>query len=162
MTKNRGSAEKVRAPTAEEVKAALAEPDPLANISGPERRRQSNERVLRSLAAAEFRDPQSGRLDGARLSERLGLSLTELAAAAGVTSQLLSRQPDAPAAQMGLAQVAWAIVAAEELLGPGRIRIWLRTPLSALAGQAPLQWILDGRADMLARRIVQVLEAGPD
>lgn len=109
-----------------------------------------------------LRDPGSGRLDARRIAAVLGVPVSRLAGAAGVSQQALSARPDSPKAQTGLQPIARIIAALEEFLPTEHVQMWVNTPLQRLGGETPLAMIADGRAEVLARTIERVLDGGPE
>jgi hypothetical protein len=112
--------------------------------------------------APSLRDPSSGRLDARRIASVLGVPVSRLAGAAGVTQQALSARPDSPKAQAGLQPVARVIAALEEFLPAEHVQMWVNTPLQRLGGETPLAMIAGGRADVLARAIERALDGGSE
>jgi len=109
-----------------------------------------------------LRHPGSGRLDARRIAAVLGVPVSRLAGAAGVSQQALSARPDSTKAQSGLQPIARAIAALEEFLPADHVQMWLNTPLQRLGGETPLAMIADGRAEVLARAIERALEGGSE
>jgi hypothetical protein len=117
---------------------------------------------LTTVAAPELCDERSGRFDAKRIAERVGVSVNRLAPATGVSQQALSRRPDSPRAQKGLASIARVLAALDELHPAAEAKMWLNTPRSRLGDAAPLELILQGRADAVARMLERALEGIPD
>ena len=111
------------------------------------------------IATPKLRGP-SGRLDAQRLADRLGVSLRQLAAVAGVTHQALSATPDSKRAQPGLDAIARALGTLDTLLAESSARAWLNAPHSMLNGATPLQALLDGRAERVASMLGVAVEGG--
>ena len=145
--------ERLRPPTAEEIAAALEEPDHSGRMSGPERRHWSDTQVVARLSVPELRHAESKRFDAAAIAARLGLSIEEVSVAAGTSVRLLALQTDAAEAQPGLEALVRIIVAAEELVGPEMVATWFRSPNRALGGASPSALVLAGKAEALARRL---------
>lgn len=114
-----------------------------------------------SVAAPELRDEASGRFDAKRIAERLGVSVNRLAQATGVSQQALSKQPTSPRAQKGLASIARALAAVDELLPGDQAKMWLNTPHLRLDNASPVEVIVQGGADNVARMIEGALEGIP-
>jgi DNA-binding NarL/FixJ family response regulator len=117
---------------------------------------------LVAISGPELRSPESGRLDAKRIAARLGVSVSRLAPAVRVSQQALSARPDSLRAQAGLLPVARVLAALDEVLPPGQVRMWLNAPQALLGGEVPLESMLRGGADALARRIEGALEGLPD
>lgn len=149
-------------PSAAEIAAAReAIEGGVENLPTPAERLTSAAEWVRVDAPA-LRDPKSGRLDAARIAAVLGVPVSPLAAAAGVTQQALSARPDSPKAQSGLQPIARVLGALEELLPGAQRQMWLNAPLRRLGGETPLAMILGGRADVLARTLERALESGSE
>jgi hypothetical protein len=150
------------APSDAEVEAARAAIDSaLGGLPSPaERLARAAEWI--SVDAPSLRDPGSGRLDAGRIAAVLGVPVSRLARAVGVTQQALSARPDSPKAQSGLQPIARVIAALEEFLPPEHVQMWANTPLQRLGGETPLEMILDGRAEVLARGIERALDGGSE
>lgn len=114
-----------------------------------------------SVAAPELRDEASGRFDAKRIAERLGVSVNRLAQATSVSQQALSKQPTSPRAQKGLASIARVLAAVDELLPGDEAKMWLNTPHPRLDGASPVEVIVQGGGDKVARMIEGALEGIP-
>jgi hypothetical protein len=149
-------------PTTGEVTKALARVE--AGLKRAQTPKQALARAakLTTVAAPELCDERSGRFDAKRIAERLGVSINRLAPATGVSQQALSRRPDSPRAQKGLASLARLLAALDELHPAAEAKMWLNTPRSGLGDAAPLELILQGRADSVARMLERALEGIPD
>lgn len=115
-----------------------------------------------TVDAPALRDPGTGRLDARRIARRLGVSVSRLAGVAGVTQQALSARPAAASAQAGLLPVARVLAALDELLAPAHVRMWLQAPHARLGGRTPLDAILAGEGERVARLVEGALEGLPD
>ena len=149
-------------PTTGEVTKALARVE--AGLKRAQTPKQALARAakLTTVAAPELCDERSGRFDAKRIAERLGVSVNRLAPATGVSQQALSKRPDSPRAQKGLAFIARVLAALDELHPAAGTKMWLNTPRSRLGDAAPLELILQGRADAVARMLERALEGIPD
>jgi hypothetical protein len=149
-------------PSPHEVEAARARAEAgLGSIISPAQAAAYSAALVK-LDASDLREPLSGRLDARLIAERLGVSVSRLAPAAGVSQQALSARPDSLRAQAGLLHVARVLAALDEMLPRGQHAMWLRTPRTRFAGEAPLAMLLDGRAEPLARELEGALEGLPD
>ena len=149
-------------PTTGEVTKALARVE--AGLKRTQTPKQALARAakLTTVAAPELCDERSGRLDAKRIAQRLGVSVNRLAPATGVSQQALSKRPDSPRAQKGLAFIARVLAALDELHPAAGAKMWLNTPRFRLGDAAPLELILQGRADAVARMLERALEGIPD
>ena len=149
-------------PTAGEVAKALA------RVEAELRRRPTPRQALAcaakvvEIAAPELRDEGSGRFDARRIAARLGVSVNRLAPATGVSQQALSRRPDSPRAQKGLTSVARVLAALGELHPGGKAKKWLNAPNPRMGDTAPLDLVLQGRADEVSRMLERAIEGIPD
>jgi uncharacterized protein (DUF2384 family) len=96
------------------------------------------------------------------VASRLGISVARLAPAVGVAQQTLSARPDAKSAQPGLHDVARVLESLEDLLPDERVRMWLQAPIAALGGRTPLDLLLEGKSQALARYVEAVRDGSPD
>lgn len=148
-------------PSPQEVEAARARARAGLASLVPPARAAAYAAALLSIDAADLRDPASGRLDARRVAERLGVSVSRLAGAAGVSQQALSARPDSLRAQAGLLQVARVLAALDEIVPRGEHAMWLRTPRARFGRDTPLEMLIDGRAEALARELEGALEGLP-
>lgn len=149
-------------PTADEVAKALARVEAGLRRRPTPRQALARAAKLVHIAAPELRDDGSGRFDARRVAARLGVSVNRLAPATGVSQQALSRRPDSPRAQKGLASVARVLAALGELHSTGTAKKWLNAPNPRMDDTAPLDLILQGRADEVSRMLERALEGIPD
>ena len=149
-------------PTADEVAKALARVEAGLRHRPTPRQALARAAKLVHVAAPELRAEDSGRFDARRIAARLGVSVNRLAPATGVSQQALSRRPDSPRAQKGLTSVARALAALGELHPAGKAKKWLNAPNPRMNHTAPLDLILQGRADEVSRMLERALEGIPD
>ncbi len=84
----------------------------------------------------EFHDKATGRLDSDAVARGLGISVSGLAKAVGLTPSALSKRPHARAAQGALREIEFAVAALRRLLGSdARVRAWLNAPHPDLKGR---------------------------
>lgn len=83
------------------------------------------------------------------MSQRLRLSLAELAKLAHVHRNTLAQRPDSPLVQKGLEPVVRILTAAEELTGDAdRAIVWFRyQPITGHGGKTALELVEAGAAD---------------
>ena len=148
-------------PTAAEVAKALTRVDAGLKRLPTLKQALSRAAKLTTVAMPELRDERSGRFDAKRIAERLGVSINRLAPATGVSQQALSKRPDSPRAQKGLAAIARVLAALDELHPARAAKMWLNAPRPQLDDTAPLELILQGRADAVARMLERALEGIP-
>lgn len=128
-------------PSAEERRAPLAD---VLGITAP------------ALRAA------SGRLDARKITAELGVSLASLAKITPISRQALNETPDSARAQTALDPVARALHVLGLVLPRERVSAWLNTPHPRLEGETPLQAILQGRAERVARMLEMGRDGGVD
>ena len=115
--------------------------------------------ALLQVPDADLRDAESGRLHAKHIADALGISLQQLAAVTPLSPQGLRGNPDSPRAQVALHPIARIVSALRRLLPPAAHRAWLQTPSMAFDGHTPMEFVLNGRASDIARR-VEMLEQG--
>lgn len=140
-----------RAPASEaEQKAAIARVErELAKSSTTTGRPQLLTDVL-GIKVPELRS-SSGRLDAKKIAGRLRISLSQLEDAVGVSRQALHKNADSEKAQAGLDPIARVIDVMDRVFDPEQAPMWLNARNDALKGKTPLETILAGRAESIAR-----------
>ncbi len=92
----------------------------------------------------------TGRLDAARVATKMGLTLSQIAKAIGVTTSALSRRPTAAAAQAGLRELEFSWATLLEMLGTVELaRAWLHAGHADFSGEPPLRYLMEGGAKRL-------------
>jgi len=121
----------------------------LLRVLGGSRRAGAAPRAHESFVAG-FHEP-TGRLDAARVARTMGLTLSQVARAIGVTPSALSKRPAAGAAQAGLRELesAWAMLL-DMLGGEELARAWLHAGHPDFSGRPPLAYLSEGGARRLA------------
>lgn len=107
-------------------------------------------------ATAPLRAP-SGRLDADKVAELFDLTRSDIAKIAGGTPEAVRKTPDSPRLQPSLQlleQCARLLVLNPD---PVNFRTWLNTPNSELGDVTPIAAIKDGRADIVAHMVEDVL-----
>jgi hypothetical protein len=150
------------AATKDQQRAALArvEQRVAAGIPTAAERRAPLADVL-GISVPDLR-ARSGRLDATKIADRLDVPIAKLAAAAGVTRQALSQTPDSPNFQSALDPMARALDVLDRVLSRGDQRKWLQTKHSRLGGATPIEAMLSGRAEAVARMLESVRDGGVD
>lgn len=119
-------------------------------------------RALDETMVEEFHDRATGRLDADAVARGLGVSVSGLARAVGLTPSALSKRPHARAAQDALREIEFAVAALQKLLGSdARVRAWLNAPHPDLGGDAPLALLTKGSAKDLADYVRGALAGQP-
>jgi hypothetical protein len=111
---------------------------------------------LLQVHVPHLRNPKTGRLDAARIAKTLGVSIRQLAAATPVTQQALSETPDSPRAQSALDPFARVIAVLEQMLAPEQLMAWLRTPNAHWGKRTPLEALLAGDGESVARALEMI------
>jgi hypothetical protein len=109
------------------------------------------------IAAPNLRSP-SGRLDATRIAKRLGVPIARLAAVVGVSRQALTQTPDSPGIQHALDPIARTLHVLDETLDPDDHQKWLRTSRVNLDRKTPLDAIMNGNANTVARLLESARE----
>lgn len=151
------------ASTASEAGALLTTlegiPRTIANL---ERLMKPSKVTPSSDVVEEFHDPSSGRLDATRVAAALGLAVSALAPAVGVTASALSKRPTARAAQKGLREIEFTWATLRRMLGSDpAVRAWLNGPHPDLGGQPPISLLTEGSATALADYVRSALIGQP-
>jgi len=110
-----------------------------------------------SIAAPDLRAP-SGRLDATKIAKRLGVPIARLAAVVGVSRQALSQTPDSIGIQHALDDIAHTLDVLDKSLQPDDQQKWLRTSRVDLDRKTPLDTIMGGGADAVARMLESARE----
>jgi hypothetical protein len=149
-------------PTADDVAKALVNVEAgLKRIPTP-KQALARAAKLTTIVTPELRSEESGRFDANKIAARLGVSVNRLAPSTGVSQQALSKRPDSPRAQKALASAARVLAALDELHLVNEARMWLQTPHPRLGDEPPLELILRGEADIVARMLERALEGVAD
>ena len=137
--------------------------DAIANLAQVfEAGKPKEEHVLGETMVEEFHDQATGRLDSDAVARGLGISVSGLAKAVGLTPSALSKRPHAKAAQDALREIEFAVAALRRLLGSdARVRAWLNAPHPDLGGDAPLALLAKGSAKDLADYVRGALSGQP-
>ena len=118
--------------------------------------------------SARLRDAASGRLDARKISELLGITLTDLATkVCGVTKQALSQSPTSTGIQEKLQPLEEVALLLHWCGGDeAKLRAWLHRPnrdFPEVGGKtpSPLDLILRGHAGIVARKVLNLLTGHP-
>ncbi len=109
------------------------------------------------IAAPNLRAP-SGRLDATMIAKQLGVPIARLAAVVGVSRQALTQTPDSPGIQHALDPIARTLHVLDESLGSDDQQKWLRTSRVNLDRKTPLDAIMNGNANTVARLLESARE----
>lgn len=116
--------------------------------------------VRRVLAATADLRAESGRLDAGKIAGALGISVAALAVLLGKHRQTVSKTPDAAPLQEALAPYE-RIVRLRAVLPPEQFRSWLNAANPQLEGRTPIGVVLDGRAEVVADLVEDLLTGVP-
>ncbi len=109
-------------------------------------------------------DPATGRYDAKRLADILSISQKEMAGVVSYTPRGLGKNPASPHLQPQLERLVKLITTLRELLDGDMslVRVWLKAPHPALGNAKPLDYLAEGRLD-LVESLVYAIEIGqPD
>jgi hypothetical protein len=109
------------------------------------------------LTASNFRETGQPYLSARRVSEKLGLPLTELAAMIGVARTTLTAKSGLRKVDSALSPLVRIIAMAAEMAGDeGRAAIWFKhQPLPGWGGKTALDLVREGKSD----RVLDYLES---
>jgi CheY-like chemotaxis protein len=147
--------------TEDEVRAARQRVEnALDHLPGAEERRAPLADVL-GITAPALR-AASGRLDARKIAAELGVSLASLARITPISRQALNETPDSARAQAALDPVARTLHVLGLVLPREAVSAWLNAPHPRLEGETPIQAILQGRAERVARMLEMARDGGVD
>lgn len=109
------------------------------------------------MAATHFSDGQSPFLSAGRVSEKLGLTLSELARLIGVARNTLTAKSSARKVDNALSHVVRILAMASEMAGDeNRAIIWFKhQPIPGWAGKTAYDLVSEGKSD----KVLAYLEA---
>lgn len=109
------------------------------------------------IAASRFREKNRPFLSARRVAELLGVTLTELAALAGVARNTLAAKTGGRKVDLALSPVVRIIAMASEMAGDDqRAAIWFKhQPIPGWAGRTAYDLVREGKAD----KVLAYLEA---
>jgi len=112
----------------------------------------------------EAHDPVSGRYDGLRIAQSLGLSAAEMAQVLSLTSRGLRKNPTSPRLQQSLTQLMATVTLLRELLDGSMplVRVWLRAPHPSLGGRTPLSYVLERRLEPVENLVRAIASGEPN
>jgi hypothetical protein len=132
----------------------------IGSIPGPEERRGPLADLL-GVRVPALRGA-SGRLDAKKIAGQLGISLARLARIAPISRQALNATPDSVRVQGALDPLARTLHVLGTVLPSEHVRAWLNAPHARLGGQTPIDAILEGRAEHVARMVEIARDGGVD
>ncbi|HEX7186144.1 MAG TPA: glycine zipper domain-containing protein [Thermoanaerobaculia bacterium] len=110
----------------------------------------------------ELHDPETGRLDAARVADYLKLPLKQLSEALGRNYSTVHRTPTAPAIQETLRSIKRSLEILGEVLGDrASVLAWWNSPHPDLGRKTPMQVLLEGRAQVIEDMLEAALEGIP-
>jgi uncharacterized protein (DUF2384 family) len=100
---------------------------------------------MKEVETALF-NPQSGRLDAARIAKEMGVPVATIAGAIGRKAPGVRKSPDASSLQRSLRKLYWVWVPLVDLYAGDRhhARIFLNAPNPHLENRAPIEFIEQG------------------
>ena len=113
--------------------------------------------VAFDISASSFGEKQSPFLSARRVAENLGVTLSELAALAGVARNTLTARTGARRVDAALSPLVRILAMAGEMAGgEGRAAIWFKhQPIPGWAGKTAYDLVREGKAD----KVLAYLEA---
>lgn len=115
--------------------------------------------TARPVVLQELHDPETGRLDAAKIAEYLAVPLAQLARALGANYATVHKTPAALALQERLLPIKTALVILSELFrDQSTVRAWLNSPHPDLGKRTPLAVILEGHGDAVAAILENAIE----
>jgi hypothetical protein len=130
-----------------QVESKPSAPDPLAG-------------ARKVIAATKNLRAANGRLSAHAVAERFGLKPAQLAKVLGKTKQAVAQTPDAPSLQTGLRQFE-RVARLEAVLTHNEFRAWLNQPNQHLDGDAPIDLLMAGRAEVVVNLAESMLTGTP-
>ena len=118
--------------------------------------------AARPVVLQELHDPETGRLDAAKIAGYLAVPLAQLARAIGANYATVHKTPAALSLQERLLPIKSALVILSELFrDQSTVRAWLNSPHPDLGKRTPLAVILEGHGDAVATILENALEGIP-
>ena len=112
--------------------------------------------------ALELSNSQSGRLDAKKIATLFRLKLVDIARLLNQKLPTVSKTPDAPSLQSGLALFQRMGMLLLRLVGSEEgLRIWMNTPNAQLEAKTPLSVVLDGKGDIVVDMLEDMLMGQP-
>jgi Protein of unknown function (DUF2384) len=101
-----------------------------------------------AVPLTELHNVASGRIDARRVADYLGVPLSHLADAVGVSYPAVHKTPDAMGLQRGLGPIKRSLSLLSRVAPNKRTaRAWLNSPHPDLGEKTPLEVMLSGHAD---------------
>jgi len=108
----------------------------------------------------ETHNPESGRFDALRIASELALKPGEIARILGRTASGIQKNPDSPGFQTELGRIVRIIRDLRELLDSiENVRIWLHAPHPELGDHPPLDFLFEGRIEVL-ETLISMMKSG--
>lgn len=115
-----------------------------------------------AIRLSDLHDPETGRLDAARVAEYLRIPLKQLVEALGRNYTTVHRTPAALAIQEPLCSIKRSLVILEDVLGDrSSSLIWLNSPHPDLGQRTPMSVLLEGRTQVVEGMLQAALEGIP-
>jgi hypothetical protein len=110
------------------------------------------ERDVLDIAVPHLR-AASGRLDATKIARQLGVPIARIATVVGVSRQALSQTRDSPGIQAALHPIARMFDVLDRVLDADDQRKWLHATHAHLEGRTPLETLMKGQAETVARML---------
>jgi uncharacterized protein (DUF2384 family) len=118
--------------------------------------------IVRQVVLQELHDPQTGRLDAARIADYLKIPLKQLAGALGKPYSTIHKTPSAPTLQPVLRSIKRILEILEQVfVNRSSALAWLNSPHPDLGQRAPLDVILEGYSDAVEDMLEAALTGTP-
>lgn len=100
------------------------------------------------LILPELHDNKTGRIDGQKLAQFMGVALKPFSEALGLNYKAVHRNPSATSFQKALRPVKRSLELLHEFFGTAEaVRAWLNTPHPDLDGASALEAMMEGKAE---------------
>ena len=124
----------------------------IGHLIASEEPTDGGKRDVLSIAVPHLR-AATGRLDATKIAKRLDVPIARLASVVGVSRQALSQTPDSPGIQAALRPIARMFDVLDSVLSPDDERKWLHATHPRLEGKTPLETVMNGGAEVVARML---------
>jgi len=117
---------------------------------------------LLDVPLTQLHNPESGRIDAARVAQFLGVALPQVAAAVGAGYTAVHKTPDASSLQKGLGPIKRSLALLSRATRNRRdARAWLNSPHPDLEEKTPLEVMLSGHADAVVTLLENTIAGLP-
>jgi hypothetical protein len=118
--------------------------------------------VPAQVTLQDLHDPNTGRLDAARIAEYLKVPLKQLAGGLGKNYSTVHKTPSAPALQPALRSIKRILEILDQVFANRSTALaWLNSPHPDLGQRVPLDVILEGHPDAIEDMLEAALTGTP-